>query len=107
MFPREAKFRYEFQKGRPWMHETLIAPFDFPIFKSDARLKAEKDSLLKTLLLYFRTDTLVSGAESQRLDSMFHQRWESSLAVIGSEKSFRALGSNDKESVTEIKKLFQ
>jgi putative nucleotidyltransferase with HDIG domain len=105
MFPHEAKFRYEFQKGRPWMHETLIAPFDFPIYKSDALLKAEKDSLLKTLLLYFRTDTLVSRMECQRLDSLFQQRWESSLAVIGSEKSFRALGSNDNESVSEIRKL--
>ncbi|MFN8206678.1 MAG: HDIG domain-containing protein [Bacteroidales bacterium] len=105
MFPREAKFRYEFQKGRPWMHETLIAPFDFPIYKSDAILKAEKDSLLKTLLLYFRIDTLVSSTESQRLDSLFQQRWESSLAVTGKEKSFLALGSNDNESVSEIKKL--
>ena len=26
-FPREKKFKYEFQKGKPWMHEDLIAPF--------------------------------------------------------------------------------
>ena len=29
--PQEGRFRYEFQKGRPWMHPTLIAPYDFAI----------------------------------------------------------------------------
>ena len=27
VFPRQAKFKYEFTKGKPWMHETIIAPF--------------------------------------------------------------------------------
>ncbi len=51
--PQEARFRYEFQKGRPWMHSTLIAPFDFAIMKSDAAIKHEKDSLLKSAIPYF------------------------------------------------------
>lgn len=33
-FPKEGKFQYEFQKGKPWLHENLIAPFDFAIQKS-------------------------------------------------------------------------
>ena len=28
MFPNKASFKFEFQKGKPWMHETLIAPYD-------------------------------------------------------------------------------
>ncbi|HEY3373335.1 MAG TPA: hypothetical protein VGK10_21000, partial [Prolixibacteraceae bacterium] len=36
MFPGESRFKYEFQKGSPWRHETLIAPFNFAILKSDA-----------------------------------------------------------------------
>ena len=23
LFPREAKFKYEFSKGKPWMHEEI------------------------------------------------------------------------------------
>ena len=30
MFPNKASFKFEFQKGKPWLHETLIAPYDFP-----------------------------------------------------------------------------
>ena len=51
--PQEGRFRYEFQKGRPWMHATLIAPFDFAIMKSDQVLAEEHDSLLKSLTPYF------------------------------------------------------
>ncbi len=51
--PQEGRFRYEFQKGRPWMHPTLIAPFNFAILKSDNAISQERDSLLKSLTPYF------------------------------------------------------
>lgn len=51
--PQEGRFRYEFQKGRPWMHSTLIAPFDFAIMKSEETIKGERDSLLKSLTPYY------------------------------------------------------
>ncbi len=51
--PQEGRFRYEFQKGRPWMHATLIAPFNFAILKSDDAIKQEHDSLLKSLTPFY------------------------------------------------------
>ena len=51
--PQEGRFRYEFQKGRPWMHATLIAPFNFAIIKSDESIKQERDSLLNSLIPYY------------------------------------------------------
>lgn len=51
--PQEARFRYEYQKGRPWMHATLYAPYNFAIQKSESEFKHEKDSLLKQQVPYF------------------------------------------------------
>ncbi len=59
MFPREGKFRYEFQKGRPWMHETLVAPFDFPVYKTERELEQEIDSVMNEFQPYFTLDTSV------------------------------------------------
>jgi putative nucleotidyltransferase with HDIG domain len=59
LLPKTGKFRYEYTKGRPWMHSTLIAPFDFPIFKSTEELSNEKDSLLNSFRPYFVLDTSV------------------------------------------------
>jgi len=59
VFPGESRFKFEFQKGSPWRHETLIAPFNFAILKSDAEIKAENDSILSTYNPYFALDTLI------------------------------------------------
>lgn len=66
IFPREGKFRYEFQKGRPWLHENLFAPFDFPIYKSDKQLQVERDSTLKYFDPYFKYDSTVFVNETSK-----------------------------------------
>jgi len=53
-FPREGKFSYSFTEGRPWQYGLLIAPFDFPIYKTDAEIKKEQDSIQAQSFLYFR-----------------------------------------------------
>jgi putative nucleotidyltransferase with HDIG domain len=62
MFPREGKFRYEYTKNKPWMHENLVAPFDFPIFKPDQQVQQELDSLQNNEHLYFFHDSLVGNS---------------------------------------------
>ncbi len=61
--PREGKFRYEFQKGKPWLNASLIAPWDFPVLKSAAVISKERDSLLRNFTPYFRTDNEISSRE--------------------------------------------
>ena len=31
LYPNVGKFKYAYRSGTPWMYETLMAPFDFPI----------------------------------------------------------------------------
>lgn len=59
MFPKRATFKYEYTKGKPWAHATLIAPFDFPILKAKEEYQSEKDSLTKDYIPYFKIDTEV------------------------------------------------
>ena len=42
LMPRHIKFKYEYQKLRPWPHESLYAPFNFPIYKSDEMVKKRR-----------------------------------------------------------------
>ena len=57
LFPREGKFKYEFQRGRPWQHEDLIAPFDFAILKQQSELLKERKTALAEAYLFFKVDT--------------------------------------------------
>lgn len=71
VFPGESRFKYEFQKGSPWRHETLIAPFNFAILKTEAEIKAETDSALQTYLPYFILDTLVEASKVGEFTTAF------------------------------------
>ncbi len=75
LFPRKGKFGYEFQKGRPWMHEVLVAPFDFPIYKSEAQIQAERDSLLMDFQPFFKLDTTVRTGILVSFDNLFEEAW--------------------------------
>lgn len=56
LFPRQGSFKYSFNEGRPWQYGLLMAPFDFPIYKTSEQLQAEQDSLLQYYEPYFETD---------------------------------------------------
>ena len=75
IFPREGKFQYEFQKGKPWLHEDLYAPYDFPVYKTQAELQAEKDSILKDFKPYFRLDTTIGRKQLAAYAKAFEKKW--------------------------------
>ncbi len=76
-FPEGGKFKYEYQKGKPWMHEVLVAPFDFPIYKSEADLSAEKDSILKNYAPYFNYNPKTGIEQKTRFRTFFANYWDS------------------------------
>ncbi|OQX79191.1 MAG: hypothetical protein B6D61_04035 [Bacteroidetes bacterium 4484_249] len=80
IFPQEGKFKYEFRKGKPWMHENLIAPFDFAILKSDQQLEEEKEIALKDMKYYFRADQEIFNKKRDDLLVNFNTKWENKYA---------------------------
>ena len=59
LFPKGGTFKYEFQKGKPWQHPTLFAPFDFSIIKSESELEIEKKAIIDAQSKYYRADLSV------------------------------------------------
>jgi putative nucleotidyltransferase with HDIG domain len=51
--PRDGKFNYQFDLGKPWKYGQLMATFDFPIYKDDAVIAHEMDSLNRAFQPYF------------------------------------------------------
>ena len=59
LFPKGGTFKYEFQKGKPWQHPTLYAPFDYSIIKSESELETEKKAIIEGQSKYYRADLSV------------------------------------------------
>lgn len=75
IFPKEGKFKYEFQKGKPWQHADLIAPFDYPIYKSDQVIQEEKEVIKQQLKEYFFKSNRIKIDEIQRFTVEFEKSW--------------------------------
>jgi putative nucleotidyltransferase with HDIG domain len=73
--PRNGKFNYQFDINKPWRYGQLIASFDFPIYKDDAVVKKEQDSLMRSFQPYYTLDKAVG---KNALD-----RWQKSHAASG------------------------
>lgn len=75
MFPNIASFAYEYQKAKPWMHETYIAPFDFAIYKTKKELNIERDSILKNYKPYFMLKEVIAVDVFDQLAKQFNDKW--------------------------------
>ena len=53
LFPKSGKFKYNFDKGKPWQSENLYAPFDFAIKKSAEELEKEQMDISQNVPVYF------------------------------------------------------
>lgn len=57
-FPRyNTSFRYHVEQGKPWGYEAVTAEFDFPIYKTEMQLAAERKQLMADFAPYFVRDT--------------------------------------------------
>ena len=71
MFPKGGKFQYEYQKGLPWKHAALYAPFDFPVLKTTEELENELKAIEKEVNNYYRLDTLQTNLGLELYDKNF------------------------------------
>ena len=70
--PRDSNSkRYNYDVGKPWMYQSFIAQFDFPIYKSEDAIKQEQDSILKTLMPYYNYDPTREKKELERFNKDF------------------------------------
>ena len=89
IFPDNLKFKYEFQQGKPWMYNDLIAPFDFAVAKTEEQLKAEKNAALQKLIPYFEYDASVDSSIQHRLKRNLSQLFSKRYASVDSGAVFR------------------
>ena len=70
--PRDSNSkRYNYDVGKPWMYQSFIAQFDFPIYKSEDAIKQEQDSILKELMPYYNYDPTREKKELEKFNKDF------------------------------------
>ena len=69
--PRDNGPQLRYDVSKPWMYGSLIAKFDFPIYKTEDAIKAEQDSILSNFEPYYNYDDEVEMEQIVRFQEKF------------------------------------
>ncbi len=86
IFPKDYKFRYNFQKNKPWQYSDLLAPFDFSIKKSPSEIEAEKNSILENTKPFFNFNNGIIIEKRNKLIVDFERKWNIEKKTAGNKE---------------------
>ena len=84
LFPRQTKFKYEFTKGKPWLHESIVAPFDFSILKSNNELSKEREIVASQHLPIYNYSETIFEIKAEDFTNDFETKWVSKYGKLAS-----------------------
>lgn len=79
LFPKSGKFKYNFEKGKPWQSENLYAPFDFAIQKSEEEIAQERQDIIDHSIAYFDEDVSIEPKVRDLFDEEFKKTFADSI----------------------------
>src|SRR5690625_4297490 len=82
LFPKGGKFKYELAKGKPWQYETLYAPFDFAIRKSQDEISQEKREIEQNHAPYFDYKKSIADTVKSNLDGKIDRTFNDSIMEV-------------------------
>lgn len=86
IMPRTTKFKYEYQKMKPWQYKSLYAPFNFSIYKTAEQLKIEENEVLKDFHPIFVYDNSATNKHREEILADFENKWTGSQEDKSSNK---------------------
>ena len=94
LFPKSGKFKYNFEKGKPWQSETLQAPFTFAIKKTDAEITTEQNRIKDNAVYYFDRDTVIKSRVIGKYNDLFEEFIKSDSLSNSISKKIKLAGYN-------------
>ncbi|MCB0761738.1 MAG: HDIG domain-containing protein [Flavobacteriales bacterium] len=77
-FPREGRFKYEFEAGNTWRHDDLDAPFSFAIRKSDQELDSTRAGIQQHFVPIYVMDEKVEVIQIRKFRQRLNNQWNQS-----------------------------
>lgn len=82
--PKQPRFRYEFEKGKVWMHEDLISPYNFAVLKTQAELEKDRENVLKSVYPIYNNNTQLADQQLAQFETDLAEKWQTAgLDTLG------------------------
>jgi len=75
IIPKDVRFPYDFEVGKPWRYDNLLSPFDFAIEKSEAERSQDMERVLADFLPYYEKTSDVATTAQRNFAADLRLRW--------------------------------
>ncbi|WP_366518140.1 HDIG domain-containing metalloprotein [uncultured Mucilaginibacter sp.] len=90
--PKQAKFRFEYGKGRIWNQKDLVSPYNFAILKTNAELDADREAALRSISPIYEYDPNIEKQELENFRNDFEIKWHNSALNEKQKDAYLKLG---------------
>ncbi|MBB6111048.1 hypothetical protein SAMN05421821_11066 [Mucilaginibacter lappiensis] len=73
--PKQAKFGYEYEKGRIWNQKDLISPYNFAILKTQQEIKNDQKTAKESITPIYQLDAAVENQQLEGFKSDIEIKW--------------------------------
>ncbi|WP_184549403.1 HD family phosphohydrolase [Mucilaginibacter sp. FT3.2] len=73
--PKQAKFGYEYEKGRIWNQKDLVSPYNFAILKTGQEIDSEKKTAYESITPIYQLDAAAGGQQTDGFKSDLEIKW--------------------------------
>jgi len=73
--PKQAKFRYEIEKGRIWTQKDLVSPYNFAILKTPQEIDNDRRTALATITPIYQLNAEVEQQQLDTFKSALEIKW--------------------------------
>lgn len=74
--PKQPRFMYEFEKGKVWMHENLVSPYNFAILKTQAELDKDRENVLKSVYPIYDQNLEIPDQQIAQFVADLPEKWQ-------------------------------
>ena len=76
--PKQAKFRYEYDKGRIWTQKDLVSPYNFAILKTQTEIENDQRAALHSITPIYQYDGDLEQAQLDGFKNDLEIKWHDS-----------------------------
>ncbi|MDB5141978.1 MAG: hypothetical protein JWQ66_691, partial [Mucilaginibacter sp.] len=73
--PKQAKFRYEYDRGRIWTQKDLVSPYNFAILKTQQEIENDQQAALHSVIPIYQLDADMGQAQTDGFKNDFEIKW--------------------------------
>lgn len=94
--PKQPRFRYEYEKGKVWMHENLVSPYNFAILKTASELERDRENIFATIYPIYDFERHVGEQNAARFENEFNEKWRAGGmdTLAGNQETYVRVGKD-------------